>query len=182
MTRNRLAAIFGAAALTALMFTGARFINGEALVGDASARAREGGSGGAAASGWTTNGTTTTTTQKVATPGITVSGAGNDVTVTSPSDFYSGTGLCFSVAHADCSTTTGPIHSTSSKTVGHCTLNGATPSVCTATVAAGTTCQCSPVGGTSVIAAAGCSVALSSTTLTITSGAALTNDVNYTCL
>lgn len=67
------------------------------------------------------------------------------------------------------------------KSNGKCTLNGGTPSTCTATVNPATFCKCSPVGTTAVIAAAGCAVSLSSTTLTITSGATLTNDVNYNC-
>jgi hypothetical protein len=64
---------------------------------------------------------------------------------------------------------------------GTCTLNGATPSVCTATVTAAAKCNCSPVGTTAVIAAGGCAVSVSSTTLTITSLASGSHDVNYWC-
>lgn len=64
---------------------------------------------------------------------------------------------------------------------GNCTLNGATPSVCTATVIASATCTCSIVGTTAALAAQGCAVSLASTTLTITSAAAATNVVNYHC-
>lgn len=76
-------------------------------------------------------------------------------------------------------TFTGLVSMTSN--AGSCTLNGGTPSTCTATVTAGAKCQCTPVGTTAVIAAAGCAVSVSSTTLTATSGATLTNDVNYLC-
>lgn len=65
---------------------------------------------------------------------------------------------------------------------GTCTLNGAVPSTCTATVVASTKCTCSSVGATAAIAAAGCDIGLSGTTLTITSAAAATNDVNYLCV
>ena len=65
--------------------------------------------------------------------------------------------------------------------VNKCTLNGGTPSTCTATVAAGSFCRCTIVGDTAVLAALGCAVTLSSTTLTITSGVGATNDVNYQC-
>lgn len=76
----------------------------------------------------------------------------------------------------------GALTSASTKTRGSCTLNGASPSVCTATVLASANCTCSPVGATAAIAAAGCAVGLSGTTLTITSANAATNDVNYHCL
>lgn len=62
-----------------------------------------------------------------------------------------------------------------------CTLNGGTPSTCTATVLSGSNCQCTPVGGTAVIAAGGCAVGLSGTTLTATSFATATNVVNIHC-
>ena len=62
-----------------------------------------------------------------------------------------------------------------------CTLNAASPSVCTATVTAGSTCYCTPVGATAAIAAAGCAVGLSSTTLTATSANGATNVVNILC-
>lgn len=65
---------------------------------------------------------------------------------------------------------------------GTCTLNGATPATCTATVVAGAKCTCSNVGATAVIAALGCAVGVSGTTLTITSGASATHDVNYVCI
>lgn len=65
---------------------------------------------------------------------------------------------------------------------GSCTLDGATPAVCTATVRASTRCQCSNVGTTAATAALGCAVSLSSTTLTITSAALATHVVNYLCL
>lgn len=63
-----------------------------------------------------------------------------------------------------------------------CTLDGSTPSVCPAqTVVASSTCTCSPVGTTAAIAAGGCAVSLSSTTLTITSLAGGSHVINYTC-
>lgn len=64
---------------------------------------------------------------------------------------------------------------------GTCTLNGGTPSTCTATVTAGTICLCSEVGATAIIAAAGCAVGLSGTTLTVTGAATASNVVNYHC-
>lgn len=62
-----------------------------------------------------------------------------------------------------------------------CTLNGGSPSTCTATVTAGAVCQCTPVGTTAAIAAGGCAVSLSSTTLTATSANGLSNVVNILC-
>lgn len=63
-----------------------------------------------------------------------------------------------------------------------CTLGGESPSVCPAqTVVASSICTCSNVGTSAAIAAAGCAVSLSSTTLTITSANGATNVVNYTC-
>jgi hypothetical protein len=62
-----------------------------------------------------------------------------------------------------------------------CTLNGGSPSTCTATVFAGAVCTCSPVGATAAIAAAGCAVGLSGTTLTVTSANSATNVVNVHC-
>ena len=63
-----------------------------------------------------------------------------------------------------------------------CTLGGESPSVCPAqTVVAASVCTCSPVGTTAAIAAAGCAVSLSSTTLTITSLNGGSHVVNYTC-
>lgn len=64
---------------------------------------------------------------------------------------------------------------------GTCTLNGASPAVCTGTVTASTKCICNPVGTTAAIAAKGCAVSLSSTTLTVTSANGDTHDVNYLC-
>lgn len=65
---------------------------------------------------------------------------------------------------------------------GTCTLDGATPSVCTATVTASAICTCSNVGASAAIAALGCAVGVSGTTLTITSAAAATHNVNYHCI
>lgn len=66
---------------------------------------------------------------------------------------------------------------------GTCTLGGESPSVCPAqTVTASSVCKCSPVGTTAAIAAAGCAVSLSSTTLTITSLNGGTHVINYECL
>lgn len=62
-----------------------------------------------------------------------------------------------------------------------CTLNGASPSTCTATVLASSKCVCSPVGTTAAIAAGGCAVSLSGTTLTLTGPNGATNDVNVWC-
>lgn len=60
-------------------------------------------------------------------------------------------------------------------------LNGASPSVITATVIAGSVCTCSLNGNTAAIAAGGCAVGVSSTTLTITSANSATATVNYYC-
>lgn len=65
---------------------------------------------------------------------------------------------------------------------GTCTLNGASPAVCTATVTAAALCTCSIVGGTAAIAAKGCAVGLSGTTLTITSANGAGEAVNYHCI
>lgn len=65
---------------------------------------------------------------------------------------------------------------------GSCTFNGATPATCTATVTASAFCVCAPVGATAVIAAGGCAVGLSGTTLTITGPATAAYAVNYTCI
>lgn len=62
-----------------------------------------------------------------------------------------------------------------------CTLNGASPSQCTATVRASAVCNCSNVGASAAIAAAGCAVGLVSTTLTVTSANAATHVVNINC-
>lgn len=60
-------------------------------------------------------------------------------------------------------------------------LGGESPAVITATVSASSTCTCTNVGATAAIAANGCAVGLSGTTLTITSANGATNTVNYTC-
>lgn len=65
---------------------------------------------------------------------------------------------------------------------GVCTLNGGSPSTCTATVASGATCLCSVVGTTSQAAGHGCAVSLSGTTLTVTSDNSQTHQVNWICL
>lgn len=70
---------------------------------------------------------------------------------------------------------------TASTTKTTCTLNGASPSVCTATVRASSTCTCSPVGATAALAAAGCALGLSGTTLTVTSLNGGTHVVNIHC-
>lgn len=62
-----------------------------------------------------------------------------------------------------------------------CTLNAGSPAQCTATVPANATCTCSDVGTTAVIAANGCDVSLSGTTLTVTSANAAGNVVNIIC-
>lgn len=63
-----------------------------------------------------------------------------------------------------------------------CTLDGASPSVCTVTTFAGARCICAPVGTTAAIAAGGCAVSLSSTTLTVTGPNGGNYDVNVVCL
>jgi hypothetical protein len=67
------------------------------------------------------------------------------------------------------------------KTNGSCTFNGASPATCTATVLASAICICAPVGATAAIAAAGCAVGVSGTTLTITGPNAAGYAVNYHC-
>lgn len=62
-----------------------------------------------------------------------------------------------------------------------CTLNGGTPSTCTATVTAGALCLCTNVGAVAGIAAGGCAVGLSGTTLTVTGAIAANNVVNILC-
>lgn len=64
---------------------------------------------------------------------------------------------------------------------GTCTLNGGTPATCTVTVTAGAVCLCSDVGTTAAVAAGGCSVSLSGTTLTVTGAVAANNNVNVLC-
>lgn len=63
-----------------------------------------------------------------------------------------------------------------------CTLDGASPAVCTATVPAGSVCVCAPVGATAAIAAFNCAVSLSGTTLTVTAADAGNSVVNIICL
>ena len=65
--------------------------------------------------------------------------------------------------------------------VGKCTLNGASPSVCTDTVRAGVHCVCTNVGGSAAIAANGVACDVASTTLTATSANGATNVVNWHC-
>jgi hypothetical protein len=76
----------------------------------------------------------------------------------------------------------GPLTVAGSTTKTTCTLNGASPSVCTATVTAGSQCNCSPVGATAAIAAGGCAVGLSGTTLTVTAANSASHVVNILCL
>lgn len=71
-------------------------------------------------------------------------------------------------------------------TKGHCTLNGASPSSCTGTVAGSTMggtieCTCSINGTTAAAATAGCAVNRSGTTLTVTSSNGHTEVVTYIC-
>lgn len=65
-----------------------------------------------------------------------------------------------------------------------CTLNAASPSTCNGAAAmpAGSTCTCSLVGATAAIAAKGCAIGLSGTTVTAVSANAATEVVNFTCL
>jgi hypothetical protein len=74
------------------------------------------------------------------------------------------------------------VHASGTLSAGACTLNGGTPSTCTATTVAGYKCTCAPVGTTAAIALGGCAVSLSGSTLTVTGPNAATNDVNYHCL
>lgn len=62
-----------------------------------------------------------------------------------------------------------------------CTLDGGSPSQCDATVTASAVCQCTPRGSTAALAAAGCAVSLTSTTLTATSLNGGTHVVNILC-
>ena len=79
-------------------------------------------------------------------------------------------------------TITGNLDIVGTGSVTTCTLDGASPSVCTATVVASSTCVCANVGATAAIANNGCAVSLTSTTLTVTSANAATNVVNIHCL
>ena len=77
--------------------------------------------------------------------------------------------------------TTTAITASSSATAGSCTLNGASPSVCTATVTSG----CKPVLtniGTGVALAWSPNASVSGTTLTIHGANAATNVVEYHCI
>jgi len=76
---------------------------------------------------------------------------------------------------------TGTMTSNSTTQAGSCTLASGSPSTCTATVKASSKCVCAPVGTTAAIAAAGCAVNLSSTTLTITGPNTVTTVMNYFC-
>lgn len=64
---------------------------------------------------------------------------------------------------------------------GTCTLNAASPSVCTATVRSGCNPICTVRGGTAAIAAGGVACAVSTTTLTATSANGATAVVSYLC-
>lgn len=64
---------------------------------------------------------------------------------------------------------------------GTCTLNGASPAVCTATVRSGCNPICTIRGGTAAIAAGGAACAVSTTTLTATSANGATAVVSYLC-
>lgn len=68
------------------------------------------------------------------------------------------------------------------RTVTTCTLNGASPSVCTGTVIASSICQCSPVGATAAIGAGGCAVDVATTTATVTAANSATHVVNLDCV
>lgn len=71
---------------------------------------------------------------------------------------------------------TGKVSSTTNATT--CTLNGGTPSSCTATVTAGARCNCNAISTTGVDT---CTLNLVTTTLTVYSTAASTNVVNIWC-
>ncbi len=60
-------------------------------------------------------------------------------------------------------------------------FDGASPATATATVTASSVCTCSMVGTTAAIAAGGCAVSLSSTTLTMTTVNGSTETANYYC-
>lgn len=75
----------------------------------------------------------------------------------------------------------GEVAITGTTTSTTCTLDGASPAVCTATVRAGSKCQCSLVGTTAAIAAMNCAVSLSGTTLTVTAANAANAVVNVLC-
>lgn len=64
---------------------------------------------------------------------------------------------------------------------GTCNLTSASPSTCTATVEAGSTCVCWPIGTTAAIAAGGCAANVSSTTATFTGPNTVTTTIRYMC-
>ena len=70
---------------------------------------------------------------------------------------------------------------TSARNKGSCTLDGASPSKCTATVKSGAICICQGVG-TSAASAIALAHSVTSTTLTCTGANGLTNVVEYHCL
>jgi hypothetical protein len=75
----------------------------------------------------------------------------------------------------------GSFTTTSTKTKGTCTLNGASPAVCTATVVSGATCIAVPQGTTAAAATHTIAVSVTTTTLTVTGANGLTDVVNYIC-
>lgn len=60
-------------------------------------------------------------------------------------------------------------------------FNGASPAIATATVTASSVCECTMNGATAAIAAGGCAVGVSSTTLTMTTVNGSTETANYYC-
>lgn len=92
------------------------------------------------------------------------------------SDYFSSDGT--TVTFAGPISITGKVASTNGTT---CTLNAGTPATCTASVTAGAICVCSDVGSGSTVAAGGCAVSLSGTTLTVTGATAASNVVNIWC-
>ncbi len=76
----------------------------------------------------------------------------------------------------------GPLRIVEGLSIGHCTLNGASPAVCTDTIEhASVLCLCALVGATAAIANMDCAVGVSGTTLTITSANAANAEVNWVC-
>lgn len=75
----------------------------------------------------------------------------------------------------------GPMTIAGAATKTTCTMNAASPAICTATVTAGTTCYCTMVGATAAKAAGGCAVGLSGTTLTATTVNGSTDVANILC-
>lgn len=119
-------------------------------------------------------GVSLTATTGTATVGRSTSGA---VTITSADD-DADADLILDAGGSGLLSFAGPVATTNANT---CTLNGASPSVCTATVKASSICTCSNVGATAAIAANGCAVGLSGTTLTVTSANSASNVVNILC-